>query len=1047
MKHIVCILFLIMTIFPVSAEGSLPPYVEKQVQTLTFRSNNSVMIKGGNNQNTNYAVASEKRLQAFNDNNTEVTSNTTKSYFSFNISDIDWDFVSDIRINLFYLQGMDDRTVEIYFIPEGLSGNDDIIDQNTLTWANAPHNAESGIAMAPTATILGAVSNLTRNEMITLSSQILKNLAKTDTNDILTFALVKTVRHTSTWSYASSRSTQTNSQWPTLEIDYLDIEVKDIEEIKADVLELNEGLKKSALLWYVREAELFLETGDLIEANEILADVENALPIDIALRGNPTVNILPEIEYKIDNPYILSLEKSVDSSILKYKNTEYLKGMAGYLEFSTPQQIRNEIANRLDKTSFLFCQTDNKYSGDSLAAVDILKCFEALFTLNENGDFNPRRDRGDGNMNRFIYSIAFQSYLEVVNTYPDLILPYKRYKWENNIQKGAAYQYQTYGTVTNPPTSPSGAGWYPNMDAAYIHTMEAASMILGNLGYKASAADRSVKLESLIFPGGGLPYLGYANETPTYHQVNIDFMASYYLLSGNMQAKNLLEKTIPYYPDTSDSGGLFEYSSTPYWKHYWDEILPYSPEIIAGMFENSQNRYVAQQMINARGEGSPQKNGAIFYNPEIAQKQTKMNTLFFDYNIMGQRAKYDNFSYVANGRDWKDDRGKFTFVGAMILEDRESRYPLNSALQVICGGVYDTPDHAYMLAMNDKNSITIADDVSVFTTNYLLQSPQGGGGRSSSVSYGGTQSWLMLPDRVIGFVETESLINQTAYGMQGVILAGTGRGSTSSKNAKMDDRKNTNYLFNNNLRIKIFDQNYCNYVISDYENWSKYINTTAPGYMADGYYNNSSGYVTLTDTESISEPITYSAGDKRYYIMEALETGTAQANSIKRTITQNGLYSFRILINAQNKDYMIIQNNTDQIKYFDLDSNTAVYHLADGNNSERLINSGTDNVTIQPYGHVFIDKTEAVPLAIVNLKYGNDKVYKLENGRTITAETEGIAQCILALYKDGVLADISLTGELELSNISDGSILKAFPLSDTATLTPYDKAVIIDRIN
>ena len=953
-------------------------------------------------------------------NNSETPSSVTyKTYLFYDLNGLDKAGIIEGWLEAVCIQGAvgSNEKLQIYGIPD----SKDNVDTSAITWENAPcNNASSATSLTSDAIYIGDLVMSQKEVTLKATGTAFAELVRNDTNNVLGLIIVRGTLRNSRYSLASSQHKTYTP--PTLKLKG-GIQLIGYANAWNKVYALPEQtqqqkVKKAALVWAIEDTARAFEDGLEDQAKAQLDDIVAMLGQNIGADSGK--RLFPEMYTKGQNPYLSGLE--TDAAAYIAKPTVYRKSHQWGLEkFSLSKNLRSEFSQRLETESFLLTQKSGKYAASPELLTDIFDCLEALCYYHTEGDLNEGRTNADENMNRFVYSSYNIAFLQVITMYPDVIPPSVKSRWLQCVETVAAYQMKVFGTINT--KNPHGAGFYANMDACYMACIDPAGRLLGNNTYIEAAKNRSLRMAEYMCADGGWPYLGYANETPTYHQTNIHYLTYYYMISKNAQTFDMLCKSEPYYPITIEKNSLIEYSTVPYFKQYWERVQPGYVEVIASLANSGENRYLAQSILNqAKNSGSVF--GAIFYNPDIEQVEVKGNRVLYDRNIMGLRGHFDTFGYSANGRDWKDDRGKPTLVGAVAIGD--GVYPAMGFLQNAYGGVYDTADHSYHLIQEteapkafdmeerhaETNSYAICPDKGsgAFGSVYHLQKPQAGGGRSKTTIYGGAQSWVLLPDRIIGVVQTTFNEQSDAFGMEGVLQFGEGRGNTA-ENIAVENQGNGIYTYGN-LKAIIHGHDYSS------------ITTDTPLYNEMSIYG-PVGFVKLNDTD-LSKSVSYPKGHKKYYVAEiGLKDNTpAQVT----TDFSKGINS--MVITTDDKWYMY-HNTTSEQKTICLPED--MYYTSEGKTF--FAKKGTD-ITLNAYSVVLGRETDD----IISLYYGEEKATSLIPRQSLVLkknfDTDGLA--IMAVYKEGQLEYLDFGGNksYELPEDVSDITIKGFLWKNTKTLKP-----------
>lgn len=973
-------------------------------------------------------IGTSGSLYISNNNSNSITSETYKTYIFYDLTGIDKESLTAVNFEATCIQGAvgTKETLQLYGIPDLL----DELAPETLTWQNAPCNlTTSSTSLTEDAAFLCDIAITQKNNTLTATSTELRNFIASDTNDILLLSITRKSLRNSRYSLASSDNNTYAP--PTLKLN-CDMQLKGFADIRNKVLALPEETsaeqtKKAALTWAIDDTAQALMDGLFSQAQEQLNDITEMLPADI---GKDSGNrLFPEMLVTDRNPYLSGLESNVVNYLKKEKI--YRKSFNwGIEEFPQPKTLRSEFEKKLDITSFLLTQQQGTYSGSPELLKETLKYLEALCYYHTNGDLNTGRTSSDANMNRFVYASYNIAFLQITTAYPDILPASVKERWLKTVEETAEYQIKTFGSIYN-KKNPHGAGYYANMDCCYTALMEAAGILLGNDNYRASASSRSSRIEEYMCADGAWPYLGYANEVPTYHQTNIHYLTYYYMMSKNPQTLEMLKKSEPYYPITIEKNSLIEFSTVPFFKQYWEQVEPGYLEVIATLAQSGQNRYLAQCILDS-SENAGSIFGTLFYNPDISPVQVEQNRMIYDRNIMGVRGHFDEFSYCFNGRDWKDDRGKPTLVGAAAIGD--GTYPSEGFLQNAYGAVYDTIDHAYHIIQENAapdpfdmeerhaptNSYALCEneEVSAFGSVYHLQKPQAGGGRSSITPFGGMQEWIFFPDRIIGLVETTINESATAFGTEGVLQFGEGRGN-SSQDFTIEQTGDNIYTYGS-LQAIVHDQNYGS------------VNIGAPNYTEILQYGPIQ-YLKFNDTD-LTQSKTYIKNHKNYYIVEVGLKGQTPLNVNRISTTETDC----LTINKDGEIWYLFHNTSDASQSIEIPVDMysvreSTLTTLDKDTSEEL----------QPYEIMLCKKIEE-PLEFL---YGEETASEPVSGKLLTLRKniDCPGSVFMAIYHNGVLVSVNFSSDNEVSsllpkNISDISV-KGFLWENTESQFAITKAI------
>ena len=718
---------------------------------------------------------------------------------------------------------------------------------------------------------------------------------------------------------------------------------------------IEEKLKKAVLAWGIEDARTSLDAGLGTSAKEVLDDVQAQLAKDIGHRVEPSKELLPPVKDIANNPYIQGLLERVGS--LAKSKTLYKKGEKGYKQIDNTWTF-SSMGNNAYAGVWGVCCPDSPYAANPDLLVRSLRLMQAIFQNHRNGDFNPGRQAihgSDPNINRFCFVPTFEAYLLLNATYPDLVLPSKRAQWLDSAKVATDFQIQTYGVRADnkPPEC-----YYANMDVHYMMMLELASRMFGSARYHEEA-ERFCKLTAdVLYPDGAFSYIGFQNECFTYHQINVAHLARYWQLTGSELARNTVIKSRPYYPYNVEPGGVPEYYTDCFWKHYWSGISPIGPEIVAGMTGCPHNRRIAKDELQWEKPNSYYSiYAASFYRPEIRDEPLPDKFLIYDRNVEGPRGRFGRWSFAGTTRGLGEGcQGKDTFVGGMVVDEPTRRYPLNAALQVVTNQYRLQPRkpdegncrrwrECRYLSQDERNAVTIGRDFATLTTRYRIQNV-GWGGKSTLTDWAGNQQWILMPDRLVGVLEIEPLSDQEAYSVHGRVRFGLQK--------EIERVANTVFKYGA-LVCRLHDHNY-----------KDVITEKAETFYIDKLEKFRSMEIVLRDNASIAtdeqKPLTYGRGTRQFFTVEVFPDWVKGAQSVKRIATPQGLRGLEVCVDGQS--LLLVHNPTDAAVALDLSrswANGALSLHASGSQvpspQPLSVADGRVHVDVPAHSHVVVEKT------------------------------------------------------------------------------------------
>ena len=687
---------------------------------------------------------------------------------------------------------------------------------------------------------------------------------------------------------------------------------KQVEALPSEPVEM--ARKRAVLLWLVEDAEASVAAGMGTAAKAVLNDVHVALekPVGVPASagkaappkgGTPTLGLLPPVVEPKGNPYLEPVLN--EAKRCRDVKQRFPKGEAGYKAVENFWQFGG-FGMRTYVMTWAACHPASPLRGDPALIAQAMRWMQGVFQNHRGGDLNFGRTGGKGNpgqdpnINRFCYVPTFEAYLLLRETYPNLIPPSKLKEWEASARAVTEFQLKTYGEKVDR----HGAGWYPNMDVHYLLLVELASRILGEPRWHVEA-ERFLKLiANSLYPDGAFTYLGRQNECFVYHEINVTHLARYWQLTGSRVARDLVLASGPYYPNNVEPGGVPEYYTDCFWKHYWGGASPTGPDIVASMLHEYRPKEVELAAQNRRVANVELKwvKPAHYYGiyaatlwrdfPEAPQRN---DYILYDRDVQGPRGRFGHWSFAGTTRDHgKGAQGKDTFVGAMLTSKEEKQFPLDAALQVVTSQFRLQPDGlryraCRYLSANEENAVTVAKDFAALTTRYRIQNVSWGG-KSTLTNWEGQQEWLQTPHRIIGTLAIRPLTDEKAYSVHGRVRLGQ----------KLAVEKKDDGTFRyGGLRVRLHEHNYADIITEPSEN-----------YWLQSPEQFRSTEIVLRDAHSVKsgekEQQTYTAGAEQFFTVEVSPANSQLAAQVKRHELPGGLRALEVV--ADGEWLMVIHN-------------------------------------------------------------------------------------------------------------------------------------------
>lgn len=339
-------------------------------------------------------------------------------------------------------------------------------------------------------------------------------------------------------------------------------------------------------------------------------------------------------------------------------------------------------------------------------------------------------------------------------TYPDLLLPNQAAIWQAAAAK-AAKRYHLMKADGN----------YSNADLGNARIFIASALFTGS----RSDLDHGLKLarswDANIFPDGGSSYIAMQNESQGYHAACIDIQIDNWLMTNDPALLDAMRRTEWYPLSVNDSNRIGEWFTAPSWKQSWYGAKGFSGH--AAVWYLTGNPWYAALGEPERFERVTQpsmKLAMLYQKHPAAPRALPGKFAYYDRNILGARMSNGRWSTAMNGRLTGQLVGKNTYVGLTVAEaDGNPEPALNAALYGIM--LYPVfPGQATNTATDESIGVAMGRRMSALGADYRLARRMAGPSRRP-LPWRGRQCWLMLPDRMIGYLEATPEAKAAAHGV------------------------------------------------------------------------------------------------------------------------------------------------------------------------------------------------------------------------------------------------------------------------------------------
>ena len=527
-------------------------------------------------------------------------------------------------------------------------------------------------------------------------------------------------------------------------------------------------LHRAALQWCANDIERCLRAEELeivAQGERLLDDLQREVADSKVFRVNLTAD---HNRQHTDNPFGQSLTDAARP--MCRHAASWPKGRAGYRAFPRAWTMRR-MAYQLHAAAWCLTTPDCPLRHDTTLLHSALSRLDLIAHQHTRGDFNIDRlaDRGyDGNINRFCLAPALDAWWRLRRAYPDLLPPAKQRDIQRGLHRLVEFQVNNYGKRRLAASDDhAGVKPYPNMDAHYLLIVTLAERLLpDDPSWRATLRRHRdaflALMERAVYPDGGFAYAGRQNECIAYHHLNVAYLARYWQLTGDHRAKDLLRRTLPYYPLSIEPAGIAESYTDAAWKHYWNPPEASGPGVLTGLFRDGRHKWIAQACGRRFGYGDDHA-AAIAADcwrssAPIAPIAPPDNYVRHDRNIQGPRGRFGRWSFAINGRDYgPGEMGKDTFLGCMVAEPDVSEAPLGGALQLVGVGVR-TPGTASDIAWHaadERLSTRISRRRATLGVTYRLSHFATAGKPGEPMPWRGVQQWWLDEQRAVGLVEIQ----------------------------------------------------------------------------------------------------------------------------------------------------------------------------------------------------------------------------------------------------------------------------------------------------
>ena len=684
-----------------------------------------------------------------------------------------------------------------------------------------------------------------------------------------------------------------------------------------------------------------------VEEEKLSQQVQTESLQDKVVFQNPMLKrVLSPIPHLDENPHVsravLLGKKTVQDMDL---GADYKSAILSDLELDGSSKDLTRLAE-------LLCHPQSPMYGDTSLADPILqRLYMGLnSTKNREGQYS------------FGTTDLFRTYMILLYARPDLLS-------EDYI----AFAEETFHQVANklieekPEFFRSGAtGSWVNGDIRYIEILMWAGILFEDDRYTTHWQKGLEYVSRSLLKDGGFLYVGNVNEPFTYHAEIIVPLAEMHQFGGSELAKELIEKSRPFYPLSIEPPGVAEYSMAACWKPYWNQSRnPDGAMIVADYTNCSYNNHVAQ---------SPTMKSTLFlasfYRPDL-ETAVEDNYFVYDHNIGGPRGRFGDWSFSGTARPYgdKEFRGKGSIAGCMILNEdvqgQFGKWNLNAAMHEAGVEIRSKSarsgygryshhtshggDRYHSLTYNDQNGYAVASDFSVLGSVYKL-----GKYKSENIMpCTGRQTWIYTPNRIVGLLEISPDEDLRAFSLSATLRLVSGRAFWGERKTVEQVEEGFRY---GKLRIRIHENTFSDEAAIRYEET----------YSGD---REKTGRISFLDAKGLAgnemKRNLYKKGERYHILVEVFPEDHKPANRVQLAINEESLKAFSVV--EGEAEYRVYHNTTAESSVISVPLVDTMKLVQNGyqhrpnwdfldpyeGNQEGLISQlsiGKHELTLEPYG-------------------------------------------------------------------------------------------------
>jgi len=496
-------------------------------------------------------------------------------------------------------------------------------------------------------------------------------------------------------------------------------------------------------------------------------------------------------------------------TIRDFEANPWAKGLFAVDKYASITPSLTKLSNGKDPDSgdtlalaYSFLHPQSPSRGDVRAVVPLLTLLNKTWCIDKENPWGEYK--------------ALIAYAALKTAYPDLVPPAAKSAWETEIRKRGEKELQKQAKLFD--QSYMLKSWL-NSDVRDVLTTGMRGPALGDPKY-TDWMSRAVRIMyPTLQPDGATNYTSYQNEAWTYHNVAIESMAWWWLITGDTTARDYVIGSAHYYPLNTQRFVGQDYTS-PEQKHYYNTLkctwafpgyMARDPHAVASALPGEAD------LLNA-----------FFYDPDLSKVELPDNYMVFDRNLIGPRGKYGNMDFAISTRDFSyfpekkspgtknpvRGFGVTTILGMRVMYSPEQQaaqkvsIPMNAVVERIMNHV-SFGGKAYNKGQDLHSSVSMTGAGAAVSCDYMTSGRIGQNEAWKALPFHNLQEWIVTSERAVGLMKITTLEpsqNTTPVRMTSAFEFVSGRGpwGIRKKFVKTDA---TTYTYGD-LRLRVISSSY-----------------------------------------------------------------------------------------------------------------------------------------------------------------------------------------------------------------------------------------------